>query len=108
MNAMRKKINETIARKLLLDNSAYVRGIVNRSVFPTLFKNNRNGKPNFDDDIDDVIIALEWWLGQLVFLKHGRKHDAKLLLKEIMEGALIAYDRQPEVYKAYEIHEHKI
>lgn len=100
---MRPKINKAIACKLLMDNNSYVKRIVLRSVFPSLFKRDLNGKPNnFDDDIDDIIIALEWWLGQLVYIKHGRKHDAKLLLKDIMESALIAYDRQPEVFKAYE------
>ena len=71
--------------------------------------NNPDGKSSDcdDDDIDNIILALEWWLGQLVYLKHGRKHDAKQLLKEIMEGAELAFDRQPELFISCEKRKNK-
>lgn len=97
---MRRKINKSVARSLLWDNAIYVMSVVCSSM--NLNNPDDNSSDCDDEDIDNIILALEWWLGQLVYLKHGRKHEAKQLLKEIIEAAEIAFDRQPDLFMSCE------
>lgn len=94
---MRQKINKAIARELLWDNAVYLMNVVKTAID----EKNSDGKQN-DFDVDGIIIAMEWLLGQLLYLKHGRKYEARLLLYKIEDGIMIAFDKQPEVFKSCE------
>ena len=94
---MRQKINKAVARELLWDNASYLMNAVSTA----LKENDADGKAS-DFEVDDILLAMEWWLGQLLYLEHGRKHEARLLLEEINDNIMFAYDRQAEVFKACE------
>jgi hypothetical protein len=104
---MRQKLNKAVACDLLWDNAVFIMKNVctalniDSNVNAAKKTKKSNGYPA-ELNVDDIIIGLEWWLGQLVYLKYGRRHEARAFMDEIMESAMISFERQPDLFKACE------